>query len=1111
MRRLQSASDFTDQALAHGRRARKGVSKFYRTLLAVMVTAYFGGLGFNLLFSAPQAAQAFSVPGQSYDICDEQSQYLTSIWTYDGLASGSQTYTVAQYQALTGYGTTLPPLPSYIIGEGASAPAADIMAPGTTDASSPAYDFPNTPLVYFFEGGSYPALGLDTISGDEFIGGSAPGFPEPIFNDAGGAGGINGQNGSQYWSGGDSTLIGTDNIGATTITTAAAIPGYINNVTFADGSTYDLANASGTTLTLASPLTSSESDGSAIWANQTHPVAEVASSAAQGATSVTLTNSSIPLVPYGSIRLGSHHYIIQTVSGTQSAYTITVKGLDIATAANTPVYYDDLSGDVTVQYLNINQDEHTTTGTIYTGLGWTITNNDIHDGYSTPGLGVAIYGGDEGTIEYNCLSKMGDYGVNIFGTNDKFDYNEIYESNYEPDPGCGCSGGGKWWGTLNADIVDNAFIDDGPGGSFPVWLDNGNSGTLISGNYFDKSVASAISEETGFNLDVTDNLFQDVGWDTGTGCGNTNCTGAIGLNSSGGFNVPGSRYEDQITISGNQFLNDWGGVGIWQAAGRTCENSGEGWPADAPYCSGGYPNTATNDAAGQFDFSHITDSNRGGTLSMDQTASAGSSTILVNGSEAIDDQIGFADPLSTTTASTTNVTSLTGSATINAASTAGFPTSGQLRVGTSTAWSDGNGSWTGAILSYTGTTSSSFTGVNLVRGSGTLSGPLLQVQQYKVSSETCYANDCSVNITPALTSTVNAGTEVSGAGTCQLYATSASLPSGPIAPNGVAYWDGCQWSSGHIFSHIQYLSEVAPSQMDAQTALSGGTVSCTAADYCGTNFMAYQAGGEAPFGDQTEANAMLSNSALTGCPTWDPGCSSNPFDNLNAGSNPAGAAPNNGEAPFNNVWSGNTYSGPWSWGATYLYGNCGGGGVVMPRDLTTGHSLTLAACNDTQPQFESDWDQDAGSTYNPAVAGIGNLTDNQEIYGASQPVQAFQDTDSTHTPNGALSVNSTQVTTSTTSPLNYSLNTLGYADGAYNIKYSTSDSGGNSNSVTVPVYISNGDLNRDGIINVSDLAVMASHWGQTDANYSDGNITGQNTINLSDLAVMAANWGWSHP
>ncbi len=253
----------------------------------------------------------------------------------------------------------------------------------------------------------------------------------------------------------------------------------------------------------------------------------------------------------------------------------------MAVAANTPVYYDDLSGGVTVSYLNISHDLHNTTGTIYTGSGWTVSHNNIHDGYSTPGNGIAIYGGDQGVIEYNCLSKMGTYGVSVFGTNNKFRHNEVFESNYLRDPGCGCSGGGKWWGTLNADIIDNAFINDSPGGGSPVWLDNGNTGTLISGNYFDKSYGSAVVSETGFNLNITGNLFMNGGWGNGTGACGANCNGAVNLNSSGGFHIPGSRYDNQVLVTKNQFINNWMGVNIWQAGGRSCENSGEGWPDDS--------------------------------------------------------------------------------------------------------------------------------------------------------------------------------------------------------------------------------------------------------------------------------------------------------------------------------------------------------------------------------------------------------------------------------------------------------------------------------------------------------------------------------------------------
>jgi hypothetical protein len=63
------------------------------------------------------------------------------------------------------------------------------------------------------------------------------------------------------------------------------------------------------------------------------------------------------------------------------------------------------------------------------------------------------------------------------------------------------------------------------------------------------------------------------------------------------------------------------------------------------------------------------------------------------------------------------------------------PSSGQLRAGTSAAWSDSQGSFTGAILAYTSTTASGFQGVSLTRGTGTLTGPVQQVQPYRVTAE----------------------------------------------------------------------------------------------------------------------------------------------------------------------------------------------------------------------------------------------------------------------------------------------------------------------------------------------------------------------------------------
>jgi hypothetical protein len=670
--------------------------------------------------------------------------------------------------------------------------------------------------------------------------------------------------------------------------------------------------------------------------------------------------ASTPLIPYSSVTIGAETETIKAVTTLQGGYSLALNGgLDFPVTGGTPVYYSGPAADVSVEYLDISHDLHVTTGTIYTGTHWTITHNDIHDGYSAPGYGVAIYGGDQGIIQDNCLAKMGDYGVNIFGSNNKFDDNEIYESNYKPDPGCGCSGGGKWWGTLNADIVGNAFVNDGPGGGIAAWLDNGNSGTLISKNYFYMSYGPAISSETGFDLDVTGNLFVDGGWGRGSGGCDANCDGAVDLNSSGGFNVPGSRYENKVLISKNDFVNNWQGLDIWQSGARSCENSGENWPNDADYCSGGFPSSASTASNGQYYFSHEGDSAHGGATTLAEPAPAGASKVLVVGAEAIDDQIGFGNPASTKTADTTNVASFTGSGIIHAP-TGGFPSSGELRVGTSTAWADGGGSYTGALLSYTGTTPTSFTGVSLVAGSGTLAGPVREVQPYKITAETCYANDCAVTISPALGAAVAAGTRVSNAGTCQLYATSSALPSGPFAPDGTSYWDGCQWEAKDI-SVTGNDFQFVPSVIASSQPLTGGAkmTTCTAvnSNSCGTNFMAYQVAGEPPFDTQIGANAIMSGSPHTGCPEWDSGCSANPLANLNALSRPAGN-PSTIKASDSNVWSHNSYTGPWGWYA-YLFGTCD----QLPVDSKTGKSPPSGACGVLDFQaWQSDWQQEISST-----------------------------------------------------------------------------------------------------------------------------------------------------
>lgn len=1144
-------------------------------LMAALFIVGFAIVGIKYLFTS-HAQSPPSVPGESYEICNETSQYLTSPYTYDSLASGSQSYTVAQYEALPGYGTTLPSLPSYISSEASTTEAAEIFAPGAS-VNLEAYNFPETPMIYFFEGGNYGEISLATISGDEFIGGSASGFPEPAFNDGGNAGGIAAQNATYQFNGGGGTLASSASAGSTTLTTTSSIPGYLQYLTFDDGTSDQISSYSGTSFTLSNPLTNAESAGSQVWGSQMPPIAFTSGALAQGATTLTLGSSSTPLVPWGNIEIGDFNYQIKTVTGSQSSYTITLtSGLDTAYSSDTPVYTGGgLAGDVSVKYLNISNDIHVSDGTLYTGSGWTITNNYIHDSYSsTVQGGVAILGGDESTIEYNCFSRMGQYAFNLGGTNDTVDYNEVYQTNYENITVCGCAGAGKWWGTLNANIVDNAFIEDDIGtNGITIWLDNGNSGTLISGNYFYKDYSNAISNETGYNSDITGNLFLDSGWASGSGpCGGgSNCGGAIMANSSGGINVPGSRYEDQFLIQNNVFDDDWQGIDLWQSAGqRDCMVSNEGTKGatgDSPYCSGGFPNTsymASNNAGSiNYDFSHYQYTTDQSTNYMPNVVNGCSSTcsqVAVSQPMALHDQIGFSDPaLVTDTTDSMAVSSCTSSApcTLTVPSTSGFPSSGKLLADTSTADAV-LGSFTGALLSYSGITSTTFTGVQLVTcssatpsstcgGSGNLLGStgsqLQEIEPYEVVGETCYTNTCQVSVSPSIPSVI-AGAIVDQSGTCRLFLTSSATPKSPLAPNGVSYFDGCQWLVKNVtISSNTFVFQ--PSVIASGTTDVGGSgTNCTASytDACGTNFMMTQVGCGGgnlcdPYNDQTMANAMMSNSTFTGCPTWDSGCTSDPLANINGLSSPPGAPANNGEPPANNIWENNTYDGSWGFDA-YVFGNCSGGGVYMLTDPTTGKGLTAASCGESPPltlaQWQADWQQDSGSTYSATGSATGSLTGsgtstgptvsitnistNQEVYGNSQAV------DASVTPASGTTISSCQLLVNgsnvgspiSSSPYDFSLDTLNYqSNGLYTLSVKCTDSSSNVGTATVPVYIANGDLNGKGGVCLDDLAILGGNYDKPGTfSYAQGNITGATTapeVNISDLAILGSplRWGWT--
>ena len=54
---------------------------------------------------------------------------------------------------------------------------------------------------------------------------------------------------------------------------------------------------------------------------------------------------------------------------------------------------------------------------------------------------------------------------------------------------------------------------------------------------------------------------------------------------------------------------------------------------------------------------------------------------------------------------------------------------------------------------------------------------------------------------------------------------------------------------------------------------------------------------------------------------------------------------------------------------------------------------------------------------------------------------------------------------------------------------------------------SGADLNGDGVVNLTDLSILLSHYGQSGATAAQGDIDGNGSVNLTDLSILLSNYG----
>ena len=206
--------------------------------------------------------------------------------------------------------------------------------------------------------------------------------------------------------------------------------------------------------------------------------------------------------------------------------------------------------------------------------------------------------GTDGTLSYSCLRDNGEYGFQgqgsdtgrFSGTNLTIDHNEVTGNNTwnweSKNGGCGCSGADKFWNVANVKLTDNYIHDNhGPG----IWADTDNANFDVENNYVSDNDGEGVIYEISYNLRLAHNTFVRNALTEGPALGGFPDS-AVYISESGGDSRVPHSYGAAIDIFDNRFIDNWGGVVLWENANRYC---GTGANTSTGYCTLVDPSVAT--------------------------------------------------------------------------------------------------------------------------------------------------------------------------------------------------------------------------------------------------------------------------------------------------------------------------------------------------------------------------------------------------------------------------------------------------------------------------------------------------------------------------------------
>ncbi|MFB4271578.1 right-handed parallel beta-helix repeat-containing protein [Nonomuraea sp. GTA35] len=207
--------------------------------------------------------------------------------------------------------------------------------------------------------------------------------------------------------------------------------------------------------------------------------------------------------------------------------------------------------------------------------GWVVEHNTFRDN-----SGAALMAGARNQIRGNCFKDNGQYGLNAYKAGNTITDlvvagNEFTGNNTDDweqqEPGCGCTGGMKFWAVNGADVTGNwVHGNHGPG----IWADTNNNDFLIEDNLIEDNESLAIFYEISYNAVIRNNTIRGNAWASGSERatkGDPFPEAAIYLSEADGEPRVKARTS-KIEITGNLLENNWGGITAWANADRFCNS-----------------------------------------------------------------------------------------------------------------------------------------------------------------------------------------------------------------------------------------------------------------------------------------------------------------------------------------------------------------------------------------------------------------------------------------------------------------------------------------------------------------------------------------------------------